>query len=227
MTTSGVTSWPLTVGDIVTQAAYKLGAYSAGEALSGEDMSDGILTLNGMLNYWAGEGNLFRETTGTLTIPAGVGSVALPSDLRDVNSVRNVLSSGYSRQLQSWNRAQFYALPNRTQASSSGPSCYYLSRGVSGAVLNIWPTPSIDITLEIDYSRMPDTATDPGETVDVPQDWQEALIYGLASRLADIFGSSNTDPGTVARVDQRGQIAYQKLLDRDRPDAYYFYPAED
>jgi hypothetical protein len=100
MTTSGITTWPLTAQEIVTQAAYELGAVSSGETLSGEDMEDGLLRLNAMLNYWSGEGNLYREATGTLVISGGTG--ALPADVAVLSSVRHVVSATNHRQLVPW-----------------------------------------------------------------------------------------------------------------------------
>lgn len=222
MTTSGITSWPLTAGEIVAQAAYELGAYSSGETLSGEDMEDGLVRLNAMLNYWSGEGNLYRQATGTLTIPAGTGAGTLPDDVVTVGSVRHVVSSTYNRQLVPWERAQFYSLPNR--ASVGNPSIYYVGKTLSGLTINVWAVPSTDITLELDYGRAVETVTDIAETLDIPQDWQEAAIQGLASRMANMFGSTKTDPSTVGRIDAKAGALYQRLLDRDRPDAYHFEP---
>jgi hypothetical protein len=88
----------------------------------------------------------------------------------------------------------------------------------------VWPVPSTPITLEIDYRRAVETVTDINETLDIPQDWQEAAIQGLASRMANMFGSTRTDPQTVSRIDSRAAAEYQRLLDRDRPDAYHFEP---
>lgn len=222
MTTSGITSWPLTAEEIITQAAYELGAVSSGETLSGEDMNDGMLRLNAMLNYWSGEGNLYRQTTGTVVITGGTGTAALAQGINSVSSVRHLVSPTYNRQLVPWERAQFYSLPNRI--ASGSPSIYYVGKSLSGLTINVWPVPSVDITLELDYGRAVETVTDISETLDVPQDWQEAVIQGLASRMANMFGSTNTDAGTVSRVDSRAAAEYQRLLDRDRPDAYYFEP---
>lgn len=222
MTTSGITTWPLLAQEIVTQAAYELGAYASGEVLSGEDMEDGIVRLNGMLKVWAGEGNLFRETTTDLTVIAATGTVALPAGARDVSSVRHTVSATNKRQLAEWNRAEYFRLPNRT--ASGDPTAYYLAKSISGLTLYVWPVPSTNITLEVDYSRLPDVVTDPSETLDLPEEWQEAIIAGLASRMANMFGSTRTDAGTVSRLDQRAAALYQRLLDRDRPDSYYFEP---
>jgi hypothetical protein len=220
--TSGITDWPLTAEQIVTQAMYELGALNQGDTPSGEEMEDAILRLNGMLKTWGGEGNLFREVTGTLTLPGGTASGTLPADVRDVSSVRHVVSATNSRQLAEWNRGEFYRLPNRS--ASGNPTAYYLSTTTAGRAITVWPVPSADITLEVDYSRLAQTVTDPSETIDVPEEWQEALIMGLASRLAPLFGTTESAPAKLARLDQRAQSLYQHLLDRDRPDSYIFEP---
>lgn len=224
MTTSGITSWPLTAEEIVTQALVELGAIASGETPTGEEMEDGLLRLNAMLKSWAGEGNLYREATGTLVIPAGTGAGTLPTDIRAVSSVRQVVSATYNRQLAQWNRSQYLSMPNRAQTTNGGPSVYYIGQDVSGLSIRVWPVPSTNITVELDYSRSAQTVTDPSETIDAPEEWQEAMILGLASRCASMFGKTRTDPNTVARIDGKAGQLYQRLLDRDRPDSYYFEP---
>lgn len=220
MSTSGITDWPLTVGDIVKQAMYELGELSQGDDPDGEEMEDGILRLNAMLRSWSGEGNMFREASATVALSAGTASAALAADVRDVSSVRYVGS--YNRPLAAWNRGQFRSLPNPAQTGT--PVAYYVSETISGRTINVWPVPSVDCVLDLDYSRVAQTVTDPSETVDVPEEWQEALILGLASRLAPMLGTTETAPAKVARIDSRGQAIYQRLLDRDRPDVYVFEP---
>lgn len=224
MTTSGITSWPLTAEEIVKQACLELGAINAGEEPTGDEMNDGVLRLNAMLKSWQGDGNLFRETTGNVTVTANAASASAPSDCRDIATVRHVASSTNHRLLTEWMRSEYYSIPNRLQTSSSGPSVYYVQKAIDGLTIYVWPVPTTDITLELDYSKAAETVTDPSETVDVPEDWQEALIMGLASRMASMFGTTRIDPGTVARIDQRAAVLYQHLLDRDRPNSYYFEP---
>lgn len=220
MPTSGESDWSLSAGDVVTQAMIELGVLSSGEEPSDSEMHDGILRLNGMLRHWSGEANLWRESTATVIIPVGDGAVTLPGSVRNVNSVRSVPSVGTPRPLAVWNRDQFYSLPNRSQ--NGAPVACYIQQGIDGDQLTVWPVPAADITLHLDYSRTAETITAPNETMDMPQEWQEAVIYGLASRVANMFGATRLDPGAVQRVDGRGQALYQQLLDRDRPDSYYF-----
>lgn len=220
MTTSGLTSWPLTAEEAGTQALYELGAYAAGETPSGSDMEDVIVRLNAMLHSW--DPNLFRDTIGTVTVLAATSSIAAPSNCRSINSVRYVQSATNKRQMCQWNRDQFYMLPNRTQTGT--PSIWYAAKSTSGLTINIWPVPSTNSDLEVDYTKIVETVTDPSETLDVPEEWLETVILGLASRCASMFGTTRVDPNTVARIDQRAAVLYQRLLDRDRPDSYYFEP---
>jgi hypothetical protein len=39
-----------------------------------------------------------------------------------------------------------------------------------------------------------------------------------------MFGTTRIDPGTVQRVEGQAQMLYQRMLDADRPDSYYFEP---
>jgi hypothetical protein len=222
MTTSGITSWPLTAEELVTQACYELGTHAAGETPSGEEMNDALVRLNAMLKMWQGEGNLFREaTTSSITFASqDGGGLALDPSIREVNNVWAVGS--YNRLLAEWNRSEYLSLPN--PLTSGIPTAWYTSTGTSGLTLYLYPVPSVSTPLILDYGRKAYTVTDPSETLDFPEEWQEALILNLASRCGNMFGATRTDPNTLARIDQRAGILYQRLLDRDRPDSYYFEP---
>lgn len=215
------TVWTLTAGDIVTQAMKEIGAIASGEDPTVDEMADGITRLNAMLNTWAGENHLYREGEGTLTILGGVGAGTLPDDVRAVNGVRHIVTATNSRPLNHWNRDEFYVLPNR--ATVGNPTAYYTRKTTSGIELHIWPVPAADVDLELDYGRAPNTVEDEDDTVDVPQDWQETVMFGLASRLISMFGTTRVDPGTVQRIDGRASELFQRLLDRDRPDSIYLY----
>jgi hypothetical protein len=223
MSTSGVTAWSLTARQIVAQAMVELGLLSSGAEPEAAEMDDCLVRLNGMLKSWQGEANLFRETEATVSVTGGSGVVTLPASVRDVASVRHVISGTNHRLLAPWNRSQYLSLPNK--ASAGSPTIYYLSRQRDAAELHIWPVPSTNVTLKIDYSRVADTVTDGAQTLDIPQEWHEAVILGLAARIAGMFGASRADPATVADVKQRAEMLYQQMLDRDRPDAYVFEPS--
>jgi hypothetical protein len=220
VTTSGVYTWSLTFLDLATQAAYELGAIAQGDVPEAQEASDMMLRFNAMLKSW--DGTLFRDVVSTVTMIGGAGSVAAPAGTRDITSVRHVVSATYNRQLAEWNRSEFYAVPNRVQAGD--PVAYYIDKTSSGLTIRVWPVPASNVTLELDRQKSAETVTDPSQTIDVPEEWQETLIMGLASRCAAIFGTTRIDPGTVQRIDAKAAVLYQKMLDRDRPSSYYFEP---
>jgi hypothetical protein len=215
MTTSGVTAWPLSARDLVTMAIEDGRIYSAGEEITSDDMDVCIRRLNGMLKSWQGKANLFREAEATVAITGGDGIVTLPAGVRDVSSVRHIVSATNERLLSPWNRSQYLMLPNKTAIGN--PTIYYLSRQGAAADLHIWPVPAANITLKIDYSRIAETITDAAQTLDIPEEWHETVYANLAIRIADLFGAE-LSPLYI----KRAESLYQQMLDSDRPDAYTF-----
>lgn len=212
----------MTAAALIEAALNELGAYGAGQTIDATDQAAALVRLNAMLHTWGVRGNLYRDETGTATITGGVGSGTLPAEVRQLNSVRFVASATNYRQLTEWTRDDYYSIPNRDQAGD--PVAYYLQRHRDGAMIWLWPVPADDATLHLDYGSAVETVTAASETVDLPQEWQEAAILGLAARCASMFGTTRIDPGTVRRIDQRAAEAYGLLLDSDRPDSYIFLP---
>lgn len=220
MATSGITNWPLTAGEVVQQAMVQIGALTSGDSPEASEMADGLVTLNSMLKTWSRKVNLWRDGIGTLTVLGGTGAATLEQAVRDINSVRHAVSATNKRLLTAWNRDQYYSLPNL--AATGNPTIYYVKRDLDSVQIRLWPVPTTDITLHVDYSRAAETVTEPGETIDISQEWGETLILNLAARLAGIFGMTRVDPQLVGTVQQRAAILEQELFDSDRPDSIEF-----
>lgn len=222
MTTSGITDFDLTARSFIKQAMVELGVLSSGEEPEAEEASDAMLRLNAMLKSWGSEGNLFREASGTVTVPGGTGAGTLPGSVKEVVSARLVVSSTNYRQLARWNRAQYYQIPNR--AAVGNPTVFYATEGLSQDAIYIWPVPAADVDLHLDYYRAAEIVTDLAQTVDVPQDWAETVIKNLAVRCSSMFGAERIDPQTIANLRAEAAYLYQARLDEDRPDSYFFEP---
>lgn len=215
MTTSGVTTWELTARDLITAALRDGRILPSGEDPTADELTDCLLRLNGMLKTMSTKGNLFRDTEVTVSVTAGDPTVTLPADVRDVSGVRQVMSATNERSLFPWTRAQYQMLPNK--AAVGNPSIYYLSRGIGAPDLSVWPVPSANISLKIDYSRVAETVINPNETLDLPQEWQQMIYKNLAVECADLFGAQ-LSPLYIAKAEE----LYQQFLDSDRPDFYTF-----
>lgn len=220
MATSGITNWPLTAGEIVQQAMVQIGALTSGDSPESSEMTDGLVVLNSMLKTWSRKVNLWRDGIGTLVVTGGTGSATLEQEVRDINSVRHIVSATNRRLLVPWNRDQYYSMPNL--AAIGNPTIYYVKRDLDSVQIRLWPVPAADISLHVDYSKAAETVTDPDQTLDISQEWGETVVLNLAARLAGVFGISRIDPQTVAAVTQRAAILEQELFDSDRPDTIEF-----
>jgi hypothetical protein len=223
MATSGETTWTRTAGDIITDAMVELGVISLGMEPEASEYEGAVSRLNGYLQELDVEGLMFREGSGTVTIPAGTGGVTLSDDIGEVSSARFVVSATQQRPLQEWNRSEYYMLPNRAQTAQQ-PMAYTIKKSTAGTELLLWPVPTGDVTLHLDYLRPTQVVTAPDETVDIPQKWYNTVMMNLASRCASMFGSARLDPQNVARIDARAGQLQQRMLDDDRPNSYRFEP---
>jgi len=215
-----MSEWSQTVGQICLSAALELGAVGMGESLESSEQLEMQTRLNSMLAKWSIEANLFREASETVTITTS-GSLVLSPSVRDIRSARHIQSATYKRTIAIWNRDEFFQLPNRVQTGAS-PMAAYFSKQIGGGVLYLWPVPLANVDIELDYNRSFTFAEGPDQELDLPPEWHEAVLYGLASRSAGIFGTTQLDPAKVARCDAQAKASYERMLDSDRPDSYYF-----
>lgn len=212
----------MTARDIVKQAMIEIGVLSTGEEPDASEMLDSIVRLNAMLKTWSAEGLGHLEATGTVTIPANSSSGVLPTGIRSIYSARVIVSTTNHRQMVPYNRSQYQMLPNKIARGS--PTVYYLSDNGNQTTMYVWPVPTAITTIAIDYGRTIEAVTDASETIDAPQEWQEAMYLGLGARIAGMFGATRLDPAMVADCKDRAERAYNLLLDSDRPDSYFFEP---
>lgn len=219
MTVSTVTAWSLTARQIISMALEEVAIPGIGKSPKANELQAGLDRLNALLKSWQAKGgNLFRETEADVAITGGDGIVTLPAGVRSVSSVRLVISATNQRLLHPFTRSEYLSLPNKTAVGS--PTIYYLSRQRDAAELHIWPVPSTNQTLKIDYARVGFTVMDASETIDIPEEWQEAVYTNLAVQLARVWNAP-LPPELVARA----QRLETEMLDADRPDSYYFEPA--
>lgn len=223
MATSGETTWERTAGDLIKSAMVELGAISTGDEPEEGEYNEALHRLNGLLKTLSVKGAMFRDDSAEVTVTGATGVVELDANVRDVSSVRHIVSATYQRPLTQWNRSQYFALPNR-QTVSASPTAYFVNKTISGVELRIWPVPAADVDLQLDYSRSAEIVTSSDQTLDIPEEWGEAIMLNLAARCASMFGATKIDPATVQRIDMAAENTLAAMLDADRPDSYFFEP---
>jgi hypothetical protein len=220
MTTSGVIASTMTVSDIVTMAMRELGLLSAGETPTGQELQDGITQLNWLMKSWQVNGvTSWRDTESSLVFPTGTATMQLDPYCLDVLEARLVQSPGYERPLQRWVLGQYRQIPNK--AIPGWPTAFTISKTRDTISMTVWPVPNQDLTVNYSYSRVIQDVTDGAETLDVPQEWLEAVYLGLAARMLNSYGAARLDPTAAQIVIQRAAALEQKLLDADRPASVF------
>lgn len=214
MTTSGTTALTMTARDFVTRAMQEAQILPLGVAPTDAELTYGLTTLNGMLKSLQTRGVVWGMGEGTVTLGAGQASGTLPADVRNVTNARVVGANGYHRELGPWTRADYQQLPNRTQSGT--PSVFYVDRQRGGAAFYVWPVPTVETEIVVDYVRSLEVATDGTQTLDVPEEWAEAIWTNLAVRLADTYGAPISPS-----LEGRAATLLAMLLDDSRPDSYF------
>lgn len=198
MATSGTTTFSLTGDQIVNAALRKLAVLGDGQSPSATQLSNGTQALNAMLKTFMAKGMpLWAVTeytvtpTATRTYTFGIGqtlNVAAP--LKVLQVLRR--SSTDNSQVPMMLRTHYdYNLLSNSSATGTPTVFWYEPLNQTG-VLHVWPTPDTDTianqTFVVVYQRPFDDMVSGTNTLDFPQMWHEAVIYGLAMRLAPEYG---------------------------------------
>ncbi len=224
MATSGVTTFNLTALEVVQQATLVNGYRDPDEALSAADAETARIHLNLMLKSWQADGcNLWREYEDTASFISGDYNETLDPRVIDVMEARVVLSATNERPLKRWEWGQYVGLPNKTQ--SGDPVIYVIRKERAATKMIIWPVPTETRTVNYTAARVAEDVSVLTNDIDVPQEWLECVIYGLAARLCEPLGVTVANTNTVARVQQRADDLYARMRDMDRPSSITFEPS--
>lgn len=203
MATSNTTIFELDRDDIIAAAMRKIGVLAKGASPDAEDLTNGMQSLNALVSEFQTLGMpLWKRTQyslalvdGTNTYTIGVGqttNTAFP--LKILSAV--IRTSGSAQEVIQLDREAF----NLLNTSSEGkPVQFTYQPMVNLGVLKVWPTPDAAYTMEITYTKPVDGYTAASETPDFPQEWQNALIYGLASLLAPEYGVPINDRNDIRK----------------------------
>jgi len=177
----------LTRAKIIEQAYIKIGALGLGQTLPGEMSVQGSLALNMLVKEWQTKDIfLWQLVQGTTVFAADTTSKAMD------NSVLGVEKAWYK---SGTNDVEISVISYRRyleeiakEVSSQYPYYIAVDNHITTPTMYIWPQPTAELTVyHLTITRLKDMDTS-GATPDVPQRFYMALVYGLATILADDFG---------------------------------------
>lgn len=120
------------------------------------------------------------------------------------------------------NRDSYSNLPNKTFTGK--PLQFWLDRTLNEPVMYIWPVPNESQALGQVVTYVKRYIMDVGtltEEIEVPQRWFEAIVYLLASRLAEEL--PQVEPGYVQVLDQKAlrALSEAEMEERDNSPIYF------
>ena len=209
MTTSGDTIYELSRDDIIKAGMRKVGALAKGQTPDSEDYTNGTVALNALIAAWQGYGlTMWKRSEYEMTLVAsqreyniGIGqSVNTAFPLKIESAILYTTSAGARQQLEIMDKSEFNLM---NSLDTGNPTCISYTPKINMGVISLWPMPSADVastkTLRILIRTAFEGFNATADTPDLPQEWQNALIYGLAYSLAPEYGLSVLDRQALQR----------------------------
>lgn len=201
--------------DIITDALRKIGVAAIDEAMSADQAASGLRALNRLLHSMQNrEPDLWLVSSDDVYL-TNLAAQTMPScQPRRIISARFV-RNGIETPMQELSRQEYDALPVKT--STGQPTCWYYDRQKCDGTLYVWPllaSPNGEL-VRVTFERSVKDA-ELGKDIDAPREWEEAIVYGLAARLADDYGLNV--PNVVARAERELDL----VLSRDREGSMFF-----
>jgi len=205
-----------TARSIIGDALRKIGVAAMDEEMTADQSAHGLRALNRMLKSWQNKGySVFAKASQVVTLTTAASYTLNPVRPLEILSCR-FRQNGVDRPLLQFTRDEYDSLPLKT--STGTPTTFYYDRQREAALLYVWPVMAVAAgeTLQITYTReFEDMAlTSP---LDVPTEWYDAVVYGLAARLSDDF--TVAAPNVVAR----SEALLREALAFDREGSIWFH----
>lgn len=219
MATSGSIDGNLNAREIVTQALRKIRVVPVFDTPSAEDSAQGLAELTLMLKGWQVRGpNLFRQTEGSVTLVADTASYTLSPRPVRVYECRYRDAAGRDLPMHELTRAEYFDMPLKT--AQGIPTQYYFDPQVGSGKLYVWPVLAAvtSETIRYTYQRVIEDVDSLTDDIDVPQEWQETVVYALADRLQETYGKDNKT------ITQRAEMLLRQARDHDRESEVRFVP---
>lgn len=177
-----------TVRQIVEDALLQIGVGTLGQTPSAARSDLARRTLSRMLKEWQLLGHpAFTRTSQSLTLTTAASYTLNPVRPMRILSAR-LKKDGIETPMFEMSRREYDDLPQKT--TTGLPTNFYYDRQREAALFYVWPVLSAAAgeTVEITYEREIDDLASLNDTIDVPGEWYDPVVWGLAAELAPVFG---------------------------------------
>jgi hypothetical protein len=222
MASSGTYAFSPSNGEIVLAAYERVDV--RGPAIRSEHMLSARRELNFMFSEWSNRGvNLWELNRTQTTLTQGTATYLVPAKTIMILDSSIVLNFGQSNESRRYITPISYSeyMTYANQQTPGPPTVYFFDRLIAPTV-TFWPVPDGNGPYTWDYysyTQIQDANLASGETPDVPWRWNDALVAGLAARLAKIY------PPQGAPMADR--IAFEQAREKDAEKAFTIAATQD
>lgn len=200
MATSGVSVNELTRDQIINAALRKLVVIGEGQTANASQITTATEALNALvaeyrtlgMSLWARKTYLLPMVNGQSEYVFGVGQPINTPYPYKVYSARAQIAPDYETNIEMnmYSFSDFDLLPNGSQGT---PVNFMYQPQINKGIFTVWPTPDSSVPansrIAIDYQAPFEYFVAATDTPDFPEEWKNALIYGLAALLSDEMGT--------------------------------------
>lgn len=144
-------------------------------------------------------------------------TTAGPRPLKIISARRD--DAGNETEMFQLAREDYFNLPNKSSAGS--PVQYFYDPQQAAGRMYLWPTPdTVDDVIRITYLDELEIISANTDTSNFPHEWMEYLVYGLAVRIAPLYGVqvSNEILATLTKAE-----SYLEGWDQDDASVKFSY----
>lgn len=229
MTTATTSTYAPSAQRLIDLALTDIGVAGQGSAVDPNLRAQALDVLNLVLKELDSEGAfLVNITRRTLPLVSGTSSYVLTNDVRDLDEPARYTQAGatYGSQVTSMARDEYMSLPDRT---IQGPVYRYYQEksldatGIQQITLYLFPVPP-NTGDSLEYAaclRMKDV-TDISQTIPLPQNWFQAVRWGLGANLAPSYGRLDMVKGLTASFEAARDKAIEDDNERGNVQAVPF-----
>jgi hypothetical protein len=211
MATSGTYNFNPSLGEVTLYAYQLIGLRPT--SLLQEHFQAAQTATNMMFTRWSNQGvNLWQMQFTTTALVQGTSNYSVSSNVvvvLDAYVSTGTAPNTIDRVILPISRTEYMSYPNKVQQGF--PTTFWFNRQLN-PVLTLWPVPDGSQT-SVTYAsviRLQDANLSATEEMDIPPIWLEAMVYGLAYRLAQIW-----TPAMVAPMKAMADESYQIAADQN------------
>ena len=214
MTTSGTYTFSVNRDQLITSALRLAGVIAQGETPQPSQISDAATSLNMMVLAWMADG-MPLWAIETVQIPFVNGQntyiVDTPKLLKPIQAWNRQIANNIDIPVRMISRQEYNILGNKT--TTGNPIQIFFNPNRDYTEIKVFPSPDAQAEAQ---NQLYVVAQRPFQTFDVstntpdfPQEWYEAVKYGLAVRLA---GEYNIDIETRRQLTAEAAAVKQEAL---------------